>query len=99
MLLKKMQRVVKLVFLMLIKISYIIIGKVFDIKLRNGNARKKEYAFQLGVMGTDLTAEGPFKEGYNGSYLINYRYSTLGILDKVIDFGEDYLTSALLRSV
>ncbi|MFT4986815.1 MAG: hypothetical protein ACI8U0_002461 [Flavobacteriales bacterium] len=63
---------------------------VFDIKLRNGNAKKKEYAFQLGVMGTDLTAEGPIKKGYNGSYLINYRYSTLGILDKVIDFGEDF---------
>ena len=37
MLLKKMQRVVKLVFLMLIKISYIIIGKVDNKDLLDDN--------------------------------------------------------------
>lgn len=53
---------------------------VFDVKLRNGNNQKSEYAFQLGVLGTDVALEGPFKKGYNGSYLINYRYSTLSVL-------------------
>lgn len=53
---------------------------VFDIHLRRGNADKREYAFQLGVLGSDVAIEGPFKKGYNGSYLVNYRYSTLAML-------------------
>lgn len=31
----------------------------------------------------DIAAEGPFQPGRKSSYLINYRYSTLGILDKI----------------
>ncbi len=61
---------------------------VFDINLRNGNKDKREYAFQFGVLGTDLTAEGPFKKGYGGSYLVNYRYSTLTVLNNVIDIAD-----------
>ena len=30
-----------------------------------------------------LSTEGPFKKGYAGSYLINYRYSTLALLAKM----------------
>ena len=54
---------------------------VFDIRLRNGNNQKHEFSAQLGVLGLELAAEGPFKKGYNGSYLINYRYSTLSLLN------------------
>ena len=56
---------------------------VFDLKLRKGNNQKREYTVQLGVLGLDLAAEGPFKKGYGGSYLINYRYSTLSVLGKI----------------
>lgn len=56
---------------------------VFDLKLRKGNNRKREYTFQLGFLGADVAAEGPFKKGYEGSYLINYRYSTLSILSQL----------------
>jgi hypothetical protein len=56
---------------------------VFDLKLRKGNDQKREYTVQLGVLGIDLAAEGPFKKGYGGSYLINYRYSTLSVLGKI----------------
>ena len=35
----------------------------------------------MGVLGVDVALEGPFSKKYNGSYLINYRYSTLGILN------------------
>ncbi|MGV3586136.1 MAG: TonB-dependent receptor [Adhaeribacter sp.] len=56
---------------------------VFDIKLRRGNNEKREYAVQAGVLGLDFAAEGPFKAGYKGSYLVNYRYSTLAILNKI----------------
>ncbi len=61
---------------------------VFDIRLRNGNNEKNEYSFSAGVLGTDFTAEGPFKKGNSSSYLLNYRYSTLAILDdlKIVDF-------------
>lgn len=53
---------------------------VFDLKLRKGNNQKREYTFQAGVLGIDFATEGPFKKNYDGSYLINYRYSTLNIL-------------------
>ncbi len=56
---------------------------VFDLKLRKGNNSKREYTFQAGVLGIDMAAEGPFKKGYDGSYLINYRYSTLSVLEKM----------------
>lgn len=62
---------------------------IFDMELRKGNHAKREYAFSLGIIGTDLTAEGPFKKGYKGSYLVNYRYSTLDLITQlgVIDFN------------
>jgi len=56
---------------------------VFDLKLRKGNDRKREYTAQLGLLGADIAMEGPFKKGYGGSYLVNYRYSTLSMLGKI----------------
>lgn len=56
---------------------------IFDMYLRNGNNRKREYAFSIGVIGTDMTLEGPFKKESESSYLVNYRYSTLGILENL----------------
>ncbi len=56
---------------------------VFDLKLRKGNNQKREYTAQLGLLGADFAVEGPFKKGYGGSYLVNYRYSTLSILGKI----------------
>ena len=54
---------------------------VFDIKLRKGNSERREYAFQAGLLGVDFAAEGPFSQNSRASYLVNYRYSTLGILN------------------
>ena len=53
---------------------------VFDIKLRSGNPYKREYTFQAGILGLDFSAEGPWIEGKESSYLFNYRYSTMGLL-------------------
>ena len=53
---------------------------VFDIKLRKGNSEQREYALQAGLLGVDFAAEGPFSPNSKASYLVNYRYSTLGIL-------------------
>ena len=54
---------------------------VFDLNLRNGNVSRREHTIQIGVLGLETSIEGPFSTAYNGSYLINYRYSTLGILN------------------
>ncbi|WP_066756701.1 TonB-dependent receptor [Crocinitomix algicola] len=62
---------------------------VFDVKMRQGNNEKREYSFSAGVIGIDATIEGPFSEGYRGSYMANYRYSSIALLDKVgiLDFN------------
>ena len=56
---------------------------VFDLRLRRGNNTKREYTVQAGVLGLDVAAEGPIAKGYDGSFLVNYRYSTLGLLSKL----------------
>lgn len=53
---------------------------VYDVKLRAGNNEKFESVFAFGLLGTDLTLEGPFKKGYGGSFLVNYRYSTASLI-------------------
>jgi hypothetical protein len=56
---------------------------VFDIHFRKGNFAKREYSLQLGILGLQASLEGPFSKKYNGSYLINYRYSTLVMLNAI----------------
>jgi len=61
---------------------------VFDIRLRNGNNEKNEFTGQLGINGVELGAEGPISKKQGSSYLVNYRYSTLEIFNKLgIRFG------------
>ena len=62
---------------------------VFDLKMRSGNNEKYEFLGMVGFNGFELGAEGPFsKKKKNGSFMINYRYSTLSIFKKIgLDFG------------
>jgi hypothetical protein len=63
---------------------------VFDLNFRKGNAQKHEFAVQVGILGLEAAAEGPFSKKYKGSFLINYRYSTLDILGKMgFTFGQN----------
>lgn len=55
----------------------------FDIKLRNGNREKAEYVAQVGFNGFEGGAEGPIGRNKKTSYLINYRYSTLGVFKEL----------------
>ena len=55
------------------------IAGVFDIRMRNGNNENYEFTGQLGLFGTELTAEGPISKGKRSSFLVNYRYSTLAM--------------------
>lgn len=66
---------------------------VFDLKLRKGNNEKREYTLQAGVLGLNGAMEGPFSKSYKGSYLINYRYSTLELLNKVGVLPNDASTN------
>lgn len=65
-----------------------VLSGVFDMNLRKGNNEKREYSASLSTLGLDLTAEGPFAKNYRGSYLANYRYSSLALLDAagILDF-------------
>jgi CarboxypepD_reg-like domain len=65
---------------------------VFDLHLRRGNNERREFTFQAGVLGIDAAAEGPFSSKHRGSYLINYRYSTLGLLSRMGILGDGVTT-------
>ena len=58
---------------------------VFDLKTRNGNNQKHEFIGQLALMGTELSAEGPISKKNGSSYLINYRYSTVQLLNAIVN--------------
>ena len=53
---------------------------VFDMNFREGNKRNRETSFRAGILGLDIATEGPIKKDQS-SYLANFRYSTLGILN------------------
>ncbi len=61
---------------------------VFDLQMRNGNNQEYEFVGQIGFNGFELGAEGPFSKKSNGSFLVNYRYSTMAVMESLgIDFG------------
>lgn len=65
------------------------LSAVFDISLRNGNNEKQEHSLQTGILGIEASTEGPFSKQHPSSYLINYRYSTLSLMDKLgFDLNE-----------
>jgi len=53
---------------------------VFDLKLRSGNNNKHERTFQIGLIGVELMLEGPLKRKSNATYIAQYRYSTLQLM-------------------
>jgi hypothetical protein len=62
---------------------------VFDLRMRNGNHQKHEFTVQLSFMGIELGIEGPITKKSKSSYLFNYRYSTLGLLNNVGLIGDN----------
>ena len=63
------------------------LSSAFDLSFRNGNKDKYEHSIQIGVMGTELATEGPFRRGGQSSYLVEYRYSTLTLLKNYLNLG------------
>jgi len=60
-----------------------VLSGVYDVKLRAGNNKRLETTLGIGLLGIDATLEGPFKKGYGGSFLFNYRYSTVTLISKL----------------
>ncbi|MEM6806711.1 MAG: TonB-dependent receptor, partial [Bacteroidota bacterium] len=54
---------------------------VFDLRFRTGNNEQREMTLGAGFMGLEFAGEGPFHKDSEASYLFNYRYSTLAILN------------------
>lgn len=64
---------------------------VFDIRLRKGNNQNREHSIMIGGLGIEASTEGYFKKGSNASYLLNYRYSTLGLISHFYNPAGDIL--------
>lgn len=63
---------------------------VVDMTLRKGNTSKVQYTAQVSLIGLDVAAEGPLDKKKRSSFLINYRYSTVGLLSEMgVNFGDE----------
>ncbi len=65
---------------------------VFDLKMRRGNNEKREHSFQIGTLGIEASSEGYIKKGDRASYLINYRFSTIALIDRLLPTVEGGVT-------
>lgn len=59
-----------------------VLSGVFDMHFRKGNNQRSEHSLKAGMIGLDYATEGPIAKG-RSSYLVNYRYSTLGLLNSL----------------
>lgn len=66
------------------------LGGIMDMQLRSGNNKKREYTLQAGLIGVDVSTEGPLSQQAGSSYLLNYRYSTIGLLSAMgLELGDE----------
>lgn len=56
---------------------------VFDLRMRNGNNEKYEFLGQMGFNGFEFGAEGPLNKKTRSSFLVNYRYSLIAVVQKL----------------
>ena len=69
------------------------LGGIMDLRLRKGITGRRAFTVQAGLIGIDLSTEGPFKTGGKASYVINYRYSTLGLLGAMgVSLGDEAIS-------
>lgn len=59
------------------------VSGAFDLNLRKGNTEHSEYALMVGALGVEGALEGPIGNIEGSSYLFNFRYSTLSMLDAI----------------
>lgn len=64
---------------------------IVDMTFRKGNAEDHQFTAQASLLGLDVAAEGPMNE--RSTYLVNYRYSTVGLLGNAgVDFGDESIS-------
>ncbi|HPL04537.1 MAG TPA: TonB-dependent receptor [Bacteroidales bacterium] len=56
---------------------------IFDLNVRSGNNKKREFWLQAGYNGIEAGAEGYFSKKSNSSYLVSYRYSIPDLMKKM----------------
>jgi hypothetical protein len=60
----------------------------FDLQMRHGNNQRHEFMGQVGFNGFEFGSEGPLSDNSQASYMANFRYSTLEVLQAAgMDFG------------
>jgi CarboxypepD_reg-like domain/TonB-dependent Receptor Plug Domain len=63
---------------------------VMDIRLRKGNNERRETQVSIGLVGLEAGTEGVFSRNSKASYLVHYRYSTIGLLAKLgVPLGDE----------
>ena len=66
------------------------LGGLMDMELRRGNTSEREWTVQAGLIGLDVSTEGPLGKNDKAFHLVNYRYSTLGVLSAMgVDLGDE----------
>jgi hypothetical protein len=66
------------------------LGAIVDVHFRVGNNEHQETTLGVGLIGFDFATEGSFSKKSKASYLINYRYSTVGLLAKMgVPLGDE----------
>lgn len=59
------------------------VAGVFDLRMRNGNNEKYEFLGQMGFNGFEFGTEGPLNNKTKSSFLVNYRYSMVAVIQKL----------------
>ncbi len=69
------------------------ISGILDMNLREGNKNKTEGTAQASLLGIDLSLETPMGKNNNASALVNYRYSTIGLISKLgVQLGDEEIS-------
>jgi hypothetical protein len=69
------------------------LGGIMDLELRRGNTEEREWTVQAGLIGIDVSTEGPITKSGKDFHLVNYRYSTLGLLSAMgVDIGDEAIS-------
>ena len=66
---------------------------VFDMNLREGDRQDLKFTTQASLLGLDFAVEGPLSGSRTTTFIANYRYSTIGLLNTLgIDLGDEAIT-------
>jgi len=62
---------------------------ILDLNFRKGNPDKHEFGILIGMIGSQVTLEGPLAKNNKASYFVNYRYGNLQFLNELDLIGLD----------